>query len=300
MAAIGTRYYTPAPFEINQDGVPQAGSQLFFYETGTTTPQNTYSDVNLTTPNANPVIADANGRWGDIWLIPSSAYAVEFWTAPTPDNPTGVEVWAHDPVGPASGGVPSNVAGIVGEIRAFAGLVTAIPAQWYLCYGQAVSRTTYATAFAVMGTMWGAGDLSTTFNLPDLRGRALFGQDNMGGTPATRLTAGVSGVPGTTIGGVGGDQHVGVSTLSSTATSTSVVTDPMHAHYQITTGRGGGAGNPADGGGGTVLYNYETEVAATNITVATTTTVTPTSDATGVGANVPPAAVVQWIIYLGA
>jgi microcystin-dependent protein len=58
-----------------------------------------------------------------------------------------------------------------------------------LCYGQAVSRTTYANLFAVISTTYGTGDGSTTFNLPDLRGRAVAGLDNMGGTDATRLDA---------------------------------------------------------------------------------------------------------------
>jgi len=46
---------------------------------------------------------------------------------------------------------------------------------WLLCQGQAVSRTTYATLYAQLGTAFGAGDGSTTFNLPDLQGRSIFG-----------------------------------------------------------------------------------------------------------------------------
>lgn len=48
-----------------------AGAKLLFSATGTSSPQNTYSDVALTTPNANPVIADANGVFGAIYLDPS-------------------------------------------------------------------------------------------------------------------------------------------------------------------------------------------------------------------------------------
>ncbi len=51
------------------------------------------------------------------------------------------------------------------------------PTKALLCNGQAVSRTTYANLFAVIGTTFGAGDGSTTFNVPDLRGRAVFGVD---------------------------------------------------------------------------------------------------------------------------
>ena len=51
---------------------------------------------------------------------------------------------------------------------------------WLFCDGAAVSRTTYATLFAQIGTVHGAGDESTTFLLPDLRGRFLVGRDSMG------------------------------------------------------------------------------------------------------------------------
>jgi microcystin-dependent protein len=46
---------------------------------------------------------------------------------------------------------------------------------WLLCDGSAVSRTTFAGLFGAIGTAYGAGDGSSTFNLPDYRGRALVG-----------------------------------------------------------------------------------------------------------------------------
>src|SRR5260370_2958908 len=51
--------------------------------------------------------------------------------------------------------------------------------------GQAISRATYATLFALTGTTFGAGDGSTTFNVPDLRGRAVFQPDSGGPGPIT-------------------------------------------------------------------------------------------------------------------
>src|SRR5688572_13958247 len=80
------------------------------------------------------------------------------------------------------------------------------PTDWLLCDGSAVSRTTYANLFAVIGTTYGSGDGSTTFNLPDLRGRTVAGKDNMGGAAANRITSGGSGIAGTTLGAVGGTQ----------------------------------------------------------------------------------------------
>lgn len=54
----------------------------------------------------------------------------------------------------------------VGSVTLWAGSAAAIPGNWLLCNAAAVSRATYAKLFAKIGTTWGAGDTSTTFNLP--------------------------------------------------------------------------------------------------------------------------------------
>lgn len=61
------------------------------------------------------------------------------------------------------------------------------PDFWLLCNGSAISRTTYATLYNAIGTQYGSGDGSTTFNIPDLRGRVAVGPDAMGGTSAGRV-----------------------------------------------------------------------------------------------------------------
>ncbi|EHL69933.1 hypothetical protein HMPREF1032_02932, partial [Subdoligranulum sp. 4_3_54A2FAA] len=61
----------------------------------------------------------------------------------------------------------------VGCVIPFAG--AAAPTGWLLCQGQAISRTTYAQLFSVIGTTYGSGDGKTTFNLPDMRGRVAVG-----------------------------------------------------------------------------------------------------------------------------
>lgn len=60
-----------------------------------------------------------------------------------------------------------------GAVMMYAG--AAAPAGWLLCNGSAISRTAYAALFAVLGTVYGLGNGSTTFNLPDMRGRAAIG-----------------------------------------------------------------------------------------------------------------------------
>lgn len=61
----------------------------------------------------------------------------------------------------------------IGTILPYGG--TTAPSGWFLCQGQAISRTNYADLFAVIGTAFGIGDGSTTFNIPDLRGEFLRG-----------------------------------------------------------------------------------------------------------------------------
>ena len=73
-------------------------------------------------------------------------------------------------------------------------------------FGQAVSRTTYSALFAIVGTTYGNGDGSTTFNLPDKRGRVSVGLDTMGGVAVGRVTLGGSGINGATIGATGGGE----------------------------------------------------------------------------------------------
>lgn len=66
---------------------------------------------------------------------------------------------------------------------------TTAPAGWLLCDGAAVSRTTYAVLFAAIGTTWGTGDGSTTFNVPDHRGRTPIGQGTGAGLTGRTLAA---------------------------------------------------------------------------------------------------------------
>lgn len=74
----------------------------------------------------------------------------------------------------------------IGTILPYGG--NSAPTNYLLCQGQAVSRATYATLFTVLGTNYGAGDGSTTFNLPNLTGRVPLGL-NAGGAYGTALGA---------------------------------------------------------------------------------------------------------------
>lgn len=63
-----------------------------------------------------------------------------------------------------------------GAIMPFAG--SSAPTGWFLCDGSAISRTTYASLFSLIGTTFGVGDGSTTFNLPNSKGRIPMGYDS--------------------------------------------------------------------------------------------------------------------------
>jgi microcystin-dependent protein len=75
---------------------------------------------------------------------------------------------------------------VVGAIVDYGG--STAPSGWLLCGGQLVSRTTYSALFQVLGTSFGTGDGSTTFAIPDCRGRVAAGKDDMGGSSASRLS----------------------------------------------------------------------------------------------------------------
>lgn len=120
--------------------------------------------------------------------------------------------------------------GCTGVVEPFAG--TTAPAGSLLCYGQAVSQTTYARLYAVLGANAYGTDGGGNFSLPDLRGRVVAGQDDMGGSSANRLTAQTGGVEGDTLGAVGGAE---------THTLT-VAQMPAHSHtFNSDVSNGGGS-----------------------------------------------------------
>jgi len=150
-----------------------------------------------------------------------------------------------------------------GCIMPYAGATA--PEGWLLCHGQAVSRSAYADLFAAIGTAHGAGDGSTTFNLPDLRGRVVAGKDDMGGADAGRLAGGIAAR--TTLGGAGGAATHMLSTGEMPAHGHGV-SDPGHAHsYGAGQVPSAFAPRGTNGDGTNFNSNPATNAAATGITV---------------------------------
>jgi len=152
----------------------------------------------------------------------------------------------------------------IGSVLPYAG--STIPTYFLECDGSAVSRTTYASLFTAIGTTWGTGDGSTTFNLPDFRGRTLLGA----GTG--------SGLTARTLGGTGGAETV---TLAASEI-------PAHKH-QVKSPNGSTMYKTGGGAANNVL-----SVASVGIGAAY-----ETEDNSGGGsahANMQPWAAVKWMI----
>lgn len=203
-----------------------------------------------------------------------------------------------------------------GVIVPFAG--SNAPSGWLLCAGQAVSRTQYAGLFLTISTTYGAGDGSTTFNLPDLRGRTIAGVDNMGGSAASRLTSGVSGINATTLGAAGGVEgvtltaaqsgtpaHSHANTLSDPSHAHGVY-DPSHAHGMSTKSNAGGFGTefPAralyGGDSSFTIWNANTGIGIYgNYTGISITNVNNTAaNASSAHTNTQPTIVLNYIIRI--
>jgi microcystin-dependent protein len=175
-----------------------------------------------------------------------------------------------------------------------------LPANYLWCNGQAYSRTTYASLFAAIGTIYGAGDGSTTFNVPDYRGRAPVGADAMGGTAANRLTTMTA-----TLGGAGGAETHTLTTAQIAAHGHNV-TDPGHTHTATDSGHSHGynflqTGGSSFGGAGSVQQIAgSTTTASANISVTTNATGISIQSTGGGGAhnNLQPSLVCNIIIHV--
>ncbi len=155
-----------------------------------------------------------------------------------------------------------------GIILDYAGLI--VPLGYLLCDGAPVSRTTYVDLFTVIGTTWGIGDGSTTFNVPDLRDRFTIG-------------AGGAYSPGNT----GGSTDITLSTANLPAHNHPVtdpghshgVTDPGHVHTALVAASTNTTGSNTDsavaGNTGSAVTGITINSATTGVTVGNTGSGTP-------------------------
>ncbi len=192
----------------------------------------------------------------------------------TPDHPlTSVPYALH--AATASGG-------LIGEIRMWGGPISAIPPGWLHCDGSEVSRTTFASLFAVLETIYGPGDGSTTFNLPDFRDRSPMGamQDD-------------AGVPKTNVSGA--------LTQSGGAPTHTLTTSQMPSHRHTLRGqttfanRQSATGNVPAWTGGAGPFIYHTSAANTNMDSSAITY----TGSTQAHNNLHPYFAITFIIFAG-
>ena len=203
----GGRLILPATDPVfTSGGLLNVGATLAVYNTGTNTLANIYAEPTLVTPLQNPQTSNSAGRFytqsTQICADQSAAYDVVLTltdgetftytalyvvgppvntsgylqnpnvaltgipTAPTPAaNDASSKIATTQFVQSALAAVSVFPAGLYGDFA-----MSSIPTGWLLCDGRAVSRATYPALFSAIGTTYGVGDGTTTFNLPPFLG----------------------------------------------------------------------------------------------------------------------------------
>ena len=168
------------------------------------------------------------GTPGEGKVLTSDAAGLASWTSPTPAQQV-----------------------LTGSITSFAGANLPPSSGYLICDGSAVSRTTYANLFLVIGTTYGSGDGTTTFNLPDLRGRTIIGTGQ--GIALTNRT----------LASTGGEEAHTLS-VNEMPSHNHSITDPGHNHLfskNLEVTRTSSNGN-----------DYVTKMSFANISTSTATT----------------------------
>lgn len=191
-----------------------------------------YSAETGTGTLSNPVSTDANGRVAGAWLERGAyrlnmsggspaivSYSENFDASPGADGSVDT-AWA------SAGFLP------IGSLLAYGGNADPAGGVWLLTNGRALSRSTYAGLFGVIGTTYGAGDGSSTFNIPNTAGRSLVGS----GT-----ATGATGATAKSLGAVGGAEAYNLQAAQSGIPGHNhALTDAGHSHDITSLDQGGG------------------------------------------------------------
>ena len=175
----------------------------------------------------------------------------------------GTVVTSGSAVGPGGAQGVQGLQGVsapVGSITMYG--ATTPPSGWLLCDGSAYSRSTYGTLFGVIGTGFGAGDGSTTFNVPDMRSRSPLGWGQGAGLTNRNLND-----------AAGEETHSLI--IAELASHGHNITDPGHYHVPNPGSQFFASGTPSPSanltaGGGQGTYGGSTSTASTSITIQNT------------------------------
>lgn len=285
--------------QFNQYGEPLSGGKLYFYEAGTTTPQNAYKDSNLTLPWPNPIELDEAGRVPQFFLDDGS---IKIRLADS-DGVTQVAADGVLVIGPSSGGgggTPVDATTVLqtGDVKVRYG--TGTHSGWVRANGRTIGSSTSgaseranADCQDLFEYLWGADtnlSVSTgrgvsanadwvankTIALPNSAGCAIVGLDDMGGGPAGRLTTAIFGTDPTVLGAFGGVQKIALSVdqlPTITPSGTVAIIDPGHTHNLAGNVAASGAATNATGvSGSTGTQISGTQSATSGITAAFTGT----------------------------
>lgn len=182
-----------------------------------------------------------------------------------------------------------------------------IPAWTALCYGQAITETGHSALNTLDDNAGHPHGVSAgNIVMPDYRGRVGAGKDNMGGSTASRITAAISGITGTTLGAVGGSEGVTLTTAQLAAhnhgiTGAPGISDPAHGHQSRIDNNGGAGGittaqkttNAAER-----FTDNLTTIVGTGINVSAGTLATSNNGSGSAHANVGPTIIVNKIMRI--
>ena len=247
---------------------------------------------------SNPTATDALSQADDHMRLIKSTIKATF------PNISGAVTSTHTELNLLDGLATTDILMPSGSVIIYGG--TSAPTGWLLCDGSAISRSTYAALFTAISTAYGAGNGSTTFNIPDIRGRVVAGKE----ASASLLTTALGGLDGNTLGNTGGNQGITLtSAQSGLPAHTHTLTMDAHTHtftgsphnhtYDKTGTYGTGAGGMSSHGIGENLQDTSSTTAGgTNASVTTTGTIAnnATANASSAHGNVQPTIILNYII----
>ena len=165
-------------------GMFRSGANIIGFSTSGTT-RVSISDAGLDMTNALPIrFQDSSGAPFVALKAPASVSSNVTFTLPAADGSNGQMLQTN-----GSGALSFTTVQGVPSGSVFCMAVATVPSGYLECNGAEISRTTYAALFAVIGTAYGTGNTTTTFNIPDLRGEFVRGFDNGKGVDSGRNIA---------------------------------------------------------------------------------------------------------------